>query len=203
MKPARTLDVSSLPEHAFGHRSPMWWGTVGIMLIEGTMFAALLGAYYYLRFRTTEWPPHHLPPELKWATLNTLILLVSCVPNQLVKKAAEREDLRAVRLWIVVANLFAVAFIAVRFVEFGALNCTWTDNAYASVVWVLLGAHTAHLITDFLDTLVLTVLMFTGPLKGKRFVDVSENALYWYFVVVAWLPIYVTIYWASRWLAAP
>jgi heme/copper-type cytochrome/quinol oxidase subunit 3 len=37
-----------------------------------------------------------------------------------------------------------------------------------------------------------------GPLEGKRFVDVSENALYWYFVVLSWLPIYAVIYWAAR-----
>lgn len=200
MNERRTIDVSALPDYAFGLRSPMWWGTVGIMLIEGTVFAGLLATYFYLRARAAEWPPSHLLPDLRWGTLNLAILLVSGWPNQLAKKAAEREDLRAVRIWLVVANLFALAFIAVRFLEFQTLNCHWTDNAYASVVWVLLGAHTAHLVTDFLDTIVLTVLMFTGPLVGKRFVDVSENALYWWFVVASWVPIYATIYWAPRWL---
>ena len=42
------------------------------------------------------------------------------------------------------------------------------------------------------------VLMITGPLEGKRFVDVSENAMYWYFVVGSWLPIYAVIYWGAR-----
>jgi len=45
---------------------------------------------------------------------------------------------------------------------------------------------------------VLTVLMFTGPISGKRFVDVSENALYWYFVVGSWLFIYATVYLSPR-----
>jgi cytochrome c oxidase subunit III len=43
--------------------------------------------------------------------------------------------------------------------------------------------------------------MRTGPLEGKRYVDVSENALYWYFVVIAWIPIYVVIYFGGRVLA--
>jgi heme/copper-type cytochrome/quinol oxidase subunit 3 len=42
------------------------------------------------------------------------------------------------------------------------------------------------------------VLVFTGPLEGKRYSDVSENALYWYFVVFSWLPIYAVLYWAPR-----
>ena len=37
-----------------------------------------------------------------------------------------------------------------------------------------------------------------GPIEEKRFVDVEENAVYWYFVVGAWLPIYGVIYWAPR-----
>jgi heme/copper-type cytochrome/quinol oxidase subunit 3 len=76
----------------------------------------------------------------------------------------------------------------------------WDANAYGSAVWFLLGLHTTHLITDAYDSLVLLVLFFTGPLEGKRFVDVSENALYWYFVVCAWLPIYGVLYWAPRWM---
>jgi heme/copper-type cytochrome/quinol oxidase subunit 3 len=66
------------------------------------------------------------------------------------------------------------------------------------VVWMLLALHTTHLVTDTIDTTVLAVLMFTGPLEGKRFVDVSENAMYWYFVVGSWLPIYAVIYWGAR-----
>jgi heme/copper-type cytochrome/quinol oxidase subunit 3 len=63
---------------------------------------------------------------------------------------------------------------------------------------MLLGLHTTHLLTDTADTLVLAVLMFTGPLEGRRFVDVSENAVYWYFVVLSWLPIAAIIYLGPR-----
>ena len=74
----------------------------------------------------------------------------------------------------------------------------WDRDAYGSIVWLLLGLHTTHIVTDFLDSAVLTVLMFIGPIEEKRFVDVEENAVYWYFVVLAWLPIYGVIYWAPR-----
>jgi cytochrome c oxidase subunit I+III len=61
-----------------------------------------------------------------------------------------------------------------------------------------MGFHTAHLLTDVADTIVLIILMFVGPLEGKRFVDVSENSIYWNFVVVIWLLIYVIIYLGPR-----
>ena len=42
MTTPRTLDVSHLAPSAFGHRSVLWWGTMGIVLIEGTMFALVI-----------------------------------------------------------------------------------------------------------------------------------------------------------------
>ena len=199
--PATNVDVAALPDHAFGHHGLIWWGTVSFMVIEGTMFITVLVTYFYLRLRVPSWPPSAPEPDLTWGTANTLILLASCVPNHLAKVAAERYDLARVRVWMVVAMLFGLAFLIVRGFEFAALGVAWDTNAYGSVVWTLMGLHTTHLATDFVDSGVLTVLMFTRHGRElRRFVDISENGLYWYFVVVTWIPIYLTVYFAPRWL---
>jgi heme/copper-type cytochrome/quinol oxidase subunit 3 len=162
------------------------------------VFALAIVSYFYLRALAPAWPLGVPPPELAPGIVNTLVLLASCVPNQWTKKAAEAHDLRRVRIGMLACIAFAIAFLIVRIFEFRALNVSWDLNAYGSIVWLLLGLHTVHLVTDFGDTVVLAVLMFTGPIEGKRFVDVSENAVYWNFVVVAWLPIYAVLYWAPR-----
>lgn len=192
------LDVSALPSHGFSHRSLMWWGTLGMIAIEGTVFVLVVMCYFYLRSHAQTWPMTARPPDLLWGTLNLVILLASAVPNQLAKKAGERYDVHGVRVWLGVTVAFGVALLAVRVMEFAALNVRWDSNAYGSVVWTLLGLHTAHLATDWADSVVLQVLFFKGPLTGKRFVDVSENSLYWYFVVGAWVPIYLVVYWGAR-----
>jgi cytochrome c oxidase subunit 3 len=194
----QVLDVSHLPSYAFHHRSIIWWGTMGIIVIEGMIFALLIVSYLYLKGRSPQWPPGYLPPELFWGTLNTAVLLASAIPNQLVKRAAERFDLRNVRLWMLVALAFGLGFNVIRIFEFGALNVWWDDNAYGSIVWTLLGAHTLHIVTDFVDSSVLLALLFIGPIDESRFVDVSDNSMYWYFVVLSWLPIYAVIYIAPR-----
>jgi heme/copper-type cytochrome/quinol oxidase subunit 3 len=192
------INVEKMPRFAFGHRSVLWWATMGLTAIEGMAFALVITSYLYIKGRNPHWPPGVFPPDLLWGTLNTLVLLVSCVPNQLAKRAAEKLDLRRVRFWMVACVVFASAFNVIRIFEFRHLNVWWDTNAYGSVVWTLLGFHTVHIVTDFIDTLVLTVIMFVGPLEERRFVDVSENAFYWYFVVIAWLPIYALIYFAPR-----
>ena len=194
----RVLDVTGLPTYAFGNRSLMWWGTFGMILIESTVFVLALVAYFYLRERSYDWPPHGHPPALIYGTLNTIVLLVSAIPNQWTKHAAEQEDLPRVRVGLSVCLAFSVVFLILRAFEFGALNTSWNDSAYGSIVYALMVLHTIHLVTDVIDSAVLTALMFIGPISGKRFVDVSENALYWWFVVGSWLFIYATVYLAPR-----
>ena len=188
------LDVRRLPSFGFSHRSLMWWGTLGLIAIESTLFALAVMAYFYLQVHARVWPPTELPPELRWGTLNTVLFVASVWPAWKAKHAAEKLDLPGVQRWVTVSTLAAFAILAVRVLEFRGLNCRWDSSAYGSIVWTLLGLHTLHLITDAYDTLVLNVLRFTGPLEGKRFVDVSENAMYWFFVVASWLPIYAVLY---------
>jgi cytochrome c oxidase subunit I+III len=193
MATPRTVDVSTLPNFAFGNRTVLWWATVCLAIIEGTVFAMAIVSYVYLRGRQPEWPPNLPAPGLFWGSGNLAIMLASAVPNQITKKHAETLDLGRTRLWLGISLVFAMAFLVVRVFEYGALNCRWDTNAYGSIVWVLLSLHTAHLLTDFVDSAVLEAVLFYQP-GPKRFVDVSENSMYWYFVVLSWIPIYVVIY---------
>ncbi|HKH73188.1 MAG TPA: cytochrome c oxidase subunit 3 [Vicinamibacterales bacterium] len=198
---ARTVvDVSPLPKFAFGHKGLVWWGTVGFMVIEGSMFVMALIVYFYLRLKVQEWPPNLANPGITFATMNLVLILLSCIPNALAKKAAENFNLGAVRLWIVVLTLIGIVAVVLRGLEYTQLNTRWDDNAYGSITWVLLSLHTIHVATDVVDGGVLAALMFTGPITERRFVDVSENSLYWYFIVAWWIPIYLVVYWAPRWL---
>jgi cytochrome c oxidase subunit 3 len=192
------LDVSRLPAYAFGSRSEVSFGTAGFIAIEGMMFALLIASYLHLRARNTVWPMGVAPPDLLWGTLNLILLFVSAIPNQLAKKAGERLDLPKVQLWMSVCLLFGVVLLGIRLMEFRSLNVAWDTNAYGSLVWALLGFHAMHLVTDVGDTAVLAGVMFAGPLEESRFVDVSENAFYWYFVIAAWVPIYVVLYLVPR-----
>jgi cytochrome c oxidase subunit III len=194
----KSLDVSGLPSYRYGHHSLMWWGMMGLIAIEGTVFVLGVMAYFYIWSQAPMWPLNAAPPDLRWATLNLAVLLASVWPNHWTKRAAEDGDERKMRIGLVVMVAFGLVLIAIRAFEFTTLNVRWDTNAYGSVVWMLIGLHTAHLITDVYDTAVLMVLMFSGPIEGRRHVDVAENAMYWYFVVYSWIPIYAVLYWMPR-----
>ena len=192
------LDVANLPSYGFGNRSLMWWGTAGMMAIEGAAFAFMIVIYFYLRSLSDSWPSGGAAPDLLWGTLNLGLILVSAVPNIYADRAAIDHDLGKVRICLVILSVIGLVLLLVRAMEFTTLNVRGDESAYGSVVWMLLGLHTFNLITDVADSLVLTALILKGPLEGKRFVDVAENSGYWNFVVVTWVPIYAVVYWAPR-----
>jgi heme/copper-type cytochrome/quinol oxidase subunit 3 len=194
-------DLSQLPTHGHSHRSLTWWGMMGLICVEGTALALAAAAYLYLSGHEHAWPPQLLLPSPGWGTAFTIIVLLSFVPNLLLKRRAEEERLGAVRLWLVAMTAVGFVLVAIRYIEFAAMHVTWSDSAYGSIVITLLGLHTVHLVTDLYDTVVITVLMFTRHANsGRRFVDVAENAIYWNFVIYVWLPIYMLLYFAPRWL---
>jgi cytochrome c oxidase subunit III len=199
MRERVVLDLAKLPLHGMGSASVTWWGTAAFMLIEGTGFALAIAVYLYLMSLAASWPIDVPAPKLLPGTVVTLILVASVVPNYLISRWAERQDLRKVRVGMIVMSLLGIVPLIVRAFEFPALNVNWDTNAYGSIVWTLLGLHTTHIITDLIDTLVLAALMFTRHGDNKRrFGDVQDNAMYWNFVVAAWLPIYGCIYWVPR-----
>ena len=199
-EPRFTEDIAALPTYKFGPSSLTWWGIIGYMLIEGAAFALAFAAYFVLMGHEQGWPPEgRQAPDILAGTLFTLLILLSEIPNTAIKKAAVSGDVPAIRRLMPVMVAVGAALLVIRAFEFNSLNCRWTDNAYASIIWALLLLHTAHILTDWLDTLVLWALIRT-PLayEGRRQVDVDENALYWRYVWLLWIPIYLMIYWVPR-----
>lgn len=192
-------DVSALPRHGFGTHSLTWWGTLGFMALEGSGFVLAAGAYLYLMTLAQKWPLNAPQPDVWPGTVVAIMLLASLPLNMLMSRWAKQEDLVKVRWGLVGMSLFGIAPLIVRCFEFSAVNVRWDDNGYGSVVWFLLGLHTTHIFADVAETLVLTALMFTRHgQNGRRFGDVHDNAFYWYFVVLTWLPIYALLYWVPR-----
>jgi heme/copper-type cytochrome/quinol oxidase subunit 3 len=197
--PRFTVDAMTLEAEAHGHRSLTWWGTIGFIAIEGAGFLLAASAYLMLMHHSDMWPPNLPPPQLGWSTAVTFGMLASLVPNFWLKHQSDKEKLAMIRIGLVVMSAIGAILLGFRALEFTTLNVRWDTNAYGSVVWALLALHTLHLATDVVDTLVLTVLMFTSHGHGKRrMTDAAENAMYWNFVVFAWLPIYGLIYWLPR-----
>jgi cytochrome c oxidase subunit 3 len=204
-----TIDVSRLPAHVLDRRSPIWWGNLLLLLIETTMFALLLATYFYLRVVDFDhWPPprvdrvpilFHPVPALGTATTNLVLILISFAPMFWVDRACLKRKIGAVKIGLILTVLLGITAVVLRFQEFQALQFKWNDNAYASIIWLILGMHLAHLITATCENALMTVWVFLKGLDDKHARDIRVTATYWYWVVGIWILLYIVVYWVPRW----
>jgi heme/copper-type cytochrome/quinol oxidase subunit 3 len=194
-------DLSELPDSATGARHLVWWGNTGFMVIEGTAFAlaatafALAAtAYLYLMTQASVWPPKgDALPGLFWSGIFTGGLLLSGLPNLWVLRCAKNRNLAGVRWGTFAMTVIALLLFVPRGFEFAHFGVPWHRDSYGSLIWMLLLLHTTHVVTDWFDTAVLGVLLFTHEVGDDQFADVEDNANYWTFVVLCWIPIYALI----------
>jgi cytochrome c oxidase subunit 3 len=199
MKSSATLDVSHLPSVAFGSRDTLWWGVMGLILIEVTILGIGMVSYFYLRTLAPVWPPPPTAlPDLLLPTVNMLLLLLSVVPMYWVDRAARRKERRGVQIGLVLCMVLGLGFSVLRGFEFRAVHTQWDSHAYGSVVWTLLGLHTLDLVAEVLETLLLMVVALLGPMTDHLFLDISDSAPFWYFAAVVWVPIYAVLYIVPR-----
>jgi heme/copper-type cytochrome/quinol oxidase subunit 3 len=196
MRPIRAVaDVRDLPRTVFGHRSLMWWGTLGFIMIEGTTLFICVVTYFYLRRNFSSWPPEHIwRPGLLVPTIQAALMLLSNIPMYAVDRASRKLDLGAVRTGMAICSLLIVTMCVLRVFEFHAIKVRWDTSAYGSVAWAALVAHTTLLVLEAAETLTITVMMFQPDVEERDLSGVSDNAFYWYFLTGVWIPLYVMVF---------
>lgn len=199
---AFVLDASGLTQRPADHRHPLWWGFWGMIAIETTVFATLVVSYFYLRMGADSWPPDPLtPPELLLPTLNTLVLLASSGTMLLADRGIKAGKQRQLALALTAGIVLALVFLALKAYEYlHHVEYRWDDHAYGSIVWTIVGFHSAHVTALVLKTVVVATLAWKGHFTEDRRLAVTVNGIYWHFVVLIWIPLYLTLYWAPRFL---
>ena len=193
-------DVSRLPTVVYGGRNLVSWGTTGFMVIEGFSLALCAITYVYLRKNTVVWPPHGTQlPQLLVPTINMALMVLSLPLALWTKHRAERMDTSGTRIGLVLSSIVAVVVFGLRLGEFASLHTQWNSSAYGSIAWTILGLQGTLILVDMYDTIGITAIMFLRP-ESKWYPEVADNALYWIFTVVSWIPLYFLVYFGPRWL---
>lgn len=182
-------EATSAPAAAFVARRRRsqpsgWWGVALLIATETALFGTLLASYFYLRFRATDWPPAGIPePKVALPLILTAVLVLTSVPMFAGARAARAGRLRATWLWIALALVAQIAYMAVQ----AHLYLDDLDKfkpagtAYGSIYFTLLGVHHIHVIIGILLSLWLLARLLSG-LTNYRLIAVRGITLYWYFV---------------------
>ena len=201
-RPRSVLDLSALPDVVFGPRDIMWWGTLGFVLIEGFTLVLCAVVYVYLTQNVAAWPPEGTPrPALLVPTIQLALMLGSLPLVHWLSRSAQAFDLRRVRIGLVLATIVCGVSFLLRVVGcLYSLNVRWDTNAYGSAQWLLLGAHGTLLLIEWIEIGGMAAMFWLAPVERKHFSDVSDAVFYWWFMVLAYVPIFVLSFLLPRWI---
>jgi len=186
-------------------------GTIVWLSSELMFFAALFAMYFTIRSvdkgQGEHWPMAHL--DLKLATANTTVLLLSSVTCQLGVFAVERGQIRrtgriwnvsrwGLREWYVLTFLMGLYFVSGQGYEYLALikdHVTLQSSNYGSVFYLTTGFHGLHVTGG----LIAFIFLLGRTFAAKRFTQEQQVSAivvsyYWHFVDVVWIGLFTTIY---------
>ncbi len=198
----RRLSVVDLPDHVSGPKEVVWWGMWVFIVIEMIMIGGLIFAYYYLSLQVPIWPPGDIrPPDLPLPIVYSLVLLASSGAMWWGDSAAARGDNRNIFIGLLGAAGLGTLYVVLKAVEFVvSIEYSWYDHAYGSLSWTISWFHGLHVVATVLKAGALLPFAWRGYFTPERRTGVEVNGLYWHFVVLAWIPLFITLYLAPRWL---
>lgn len=214
----RVIDVSHLPEHAWDSHEPTWWGNMFMIFIESTTILLLVATYFYIKRNFDSWPPPKvdvIPPLFKpgvtpvpgaqsnlpdlWAgTANLILMCIGVVTNYITDIKVRKLDSKAARIGLGLLFFIAIGTCGLRYFEFKAIKFHWTDNAYGSIVWIILGTHATYLIGAAAEYFIMEMWNLTHEIDLPHALDLTLAGGYWYWATGMYALVYAVVYFAPR-----
>jgi cytochrome c oxidase subunit 3 len=203
--------VPSIPGHGPATRPNMVAvGTMVWLSSELMFFAALFAFYFTIRGNETAlWAERTKDLNVPYASVNTLILVISSVWCQLGVRQAEHGKVArtgsllnpatwGMREWYVLTYIFGALFVSGQVLEYANLvheGVTLSSDAYGSIFFLATGFHALHVTGGLIAFLLIIGRTFTT----RRYTHAQATgavvtSYYWHFVDVVWIVLFSMIY---------
>jgi cytochrome c oxidase subunit III len=172
-----------------------WWGMVILIASEGTLFAAFIATYFYLRFTNVAWPSDGIPkPRVIVPLVLVAVLVSTSVPMQLATLAARAGRVAATRLFLAAAVVVQSGYLAYEVHDYRDQLHVFdvSRDAYSSIYYTLLGADHAHVALGILFNLWLLAKLARG-LTTYRLNATQAITWYWHAVNLITLAVIATL----------
>ncbi len=187
--------LSNLP--ATERHPPGEWAMLLLIATEAALFACLLFTYFYLGARAPVWPPFG-PPDLRIASVNTVLLLASSLTLRWGERGLRSGQLGRLRLGLGFTLVLGTSFLGLQGYEYSRQTFTPRTDAYGSAFFTVTGMHGAHVLVGLVILTVISMMARRSELDAKGHTYVSNAALYWHFVDLVWLAVFTSLYLAPR-----
>jgi len=175
---------------------------LGIFLaVAGSLFALSISAYS-MRLQGLDWWP--LPvPKLLW--FSTALLILASAALEWAKASARRANMSDVRLGLMAAGSFSIAFLGCQLLAWQQLNeagYLLASNPANSFFYLITGLHGLHVLGGLAALGQVTVRAQRTRDVGQVRLGVELCTTYWHFLLLVWLIIFALLAgWAGEFLA--
>jgi cytochrome c oxidase subunit 3 len=188
--------------------SPTSVGTIVWLGSEVMFFAGLFAMYFSLRANSPAiWQADTQLLNVPFATINTIILVLSSFTAQFGVFAAERMQPRATGLspvkwglveWFMISYVMGAIFVAGQVWEYATLvaeGISLSSNAYGSAFYITTGFHALHVTGGLIAFLLVIGKTFSAKKFGHyEATSAIVVSYYWHFVDVVWIGLFLIIY---------
>ena len=188
--------------------SPTSVGTIVWLGSEVMFFAGLFAMYFSLRANSPAiWEADTQLLNVPFATINTIILVLSSFTAQFGVFAAERMQPRATGLspvkwglveWFMISYVMGAIFVAGQVWEYATLvaeGISLSSNAYGSAFYITTGFHALHVTGGLIAFLLVIGKTFAAKKFGHyEATSAIVVSYYWHFVDVVWIGLFLIIY---------
>jgi cytochrome c oxidase subunit III len=155
------------------------------------LFAAWTSAYIVKR-GDIGWSEIILPGQFY---INTAVIIFSSISMIWAVRAARQNSAERLKLAITVTTVLGIAFLIGQFLAYGEMvdlkQYLTGGNVSHSFIYVISGAHAAHVIGGVIYLIVVWISAYRGKVHSAAMTQIEMCATYWHFLGVLWVYLFV------------
>lgn len=167
------------------------------LMTDIMLFGGLFATFMVLRHNTNGGPDGNEIFDIKYALVETFLLLGSSLMCGLALLSAKYKKRKEAKVYLSVALLLGVAFLGMELYEFWNFvqeGNSWQKSAFLSAFFTLVGTHGLHITIGLIwgAVLLYTILKrgFTDHIMRKF----GLFTVFWHFLELVWIFIFTVVY---------
>ncbi|MGX9133541.1 cytochrome (ubi)quinol oxidase subunit III [Rummeliibacillus sp. JY-2-4R] len=166
---------------------------------DAVLFATLFATYLALKDKGPsgmEFSTHSLF-ELPLSFIMTMLLLTSSLTSVYAMYHMRNYNFKSMQAWLAITVILGLAFLGFEIYEFNHyvhLGFTFTQSAFGSAFYTLVGTHGLHVV---IGLVWFILLMLRNAKRGLNLYNAPKffiASLYWHFIDVVWVFIFTVVY---------
>jgi cytochrome c oxidase subunit III len=170
----------------------LWLAIVSMCMIFGGLTSA-----YVVRSGDPGWLSFELP---KMFYISTAIIIASSFTMLFASHSASKDNFSGVKIGMALTLILGITFIGCQFMAYDALVKQGifiggpTSNPSGSFLYVISGAHLAHLAGGIIMLIFVCIKSFKELYHSKNLLGLQLCSIFWHFLDLLWVYLFLFLY---------